>query len=146
MLVEWESLFQKGNKPEFDEIGSYVNNHMWEEINIFLNTTYHISPTLEYSGCSMQKGWNVKYKKSGRNLCVLYPESNGFKVLVVVSERDIVEVELYIETCSDYIKRLYYDIKYFNGSKWLMIQIYDLDILKETIGLIKIKNKWIKTK
>ncbi len=33
---------------------------------------------LEYSKCSLKPGWNVKYKKSGKALCALYPMEDYF--------------------------------------------------------------------
>jgi hypothetical protein len=45
-----------------------------------------VKPKLSYSGCSMDggawKGWNVKYKKSGKVLCSLYPKQGYFLALV----------------------------------------------------------------
>ncbi len=50
-------------KPTFEQINEFINNPLWDKLNKTLVSTYNVEPKLEYSKCSMQRGWNVKYKK-----------------------------------------------------------------------------------
>ncbi len=93
-------------KPTFEQINEFINNPLWDKLNKTLVSTYNIEPKLEYSKCSMQRGWNVKYKKRGKSLCTLYPQEGYFKALVIVNESNRVEVDLLINTCCDYIKNI----------------------------------------
>lgn len=86
-----------------------------------------------------KRGWNVKYKKRGKSLCTLYPQEGYFKALVIVSESNRVEVDLFINTCCDYIKKIYNEVNFFNGSKWLMIQVDSLLVLNDMLELIKFR-------
>jgi len=137
--MEWDNMFLKDNKPTLEQINKCVNNPLWDKLNRILIETYGISPKLEYSNCSMQRGWNMKYRKKGRNLCTTYPQVDCFKVLVVISERNKVEAEFLIETCGDTIKQLYHNTKFLNGGKWLMIEVDNVLVLEDTIRLIELR-------
>ncbi|NMS89642.1 DUF3788 domain-containing protein [Clostridioides difficile] len=137
--MDWQNMFFQDNKPTHEEIKEFINNPLWDKLNNALISTYNVEPKLEYSKCSMQRGWNVKYKKRGKSLCTLYPQEGSFKALVIVNERDRVEVDLFINTCCEYIKQIYSEIDFFNGSKWLMIQIDNMHVLNDTLELIKFR-------
>lgn len=69
--MDWQDMFFQDNKPTPEQIKEFINNPLWDNLNNALISTYNVEPKLEYSKCSMQRGWNVKYKK-GVNHCVLY--------------------------------------------------------------------------
>ncbi|MCC0708744.1 DUF3788 domain-containing protein [Clostridioides sp. ES-S-0190-01] len=137
--MDWQDMFFQDNKPTPEQIKAFINSPLWDNLNNALTSTYDVEPKLGYSKCSMQRGWNVKYKKRGKSLCTLYPQEGSFKALVIVNESNRVEVDLFINTCCDYIKQLYNEIKFFNGSKWLMIQIDSMSALNDTLELIKFR-------
>lgn len=69
--MNWQDAFFQDTKPTFEQINEFINNPLWDKLNKTLVSTYNVEPKLEYSKCSMQRGWNVKYKKRG-NHYVLY--------------------------------------------------------------------------
>ncbi|HBG4972428.1 TPA: DUF3788 domain-containing protein [Clostridioides difficile] len=137
--MNWQDAFFKDTKPTFEQINEFINNPLWDKLNKTLVSTYSVEPKLEYSKCSMQRGWNVKYKKRGKSLCTLYPQEGYFKALVIVNESNRIEVDLLINTCCDYIKKIYNEVNFFNGSKWLMIQVDSLLVLNDMLELIKFR-------
>lgn len=137
--MEWDSMFLQHNKPTLEDVSKCVNNPLWDKLNRTLVECYGVSGQLEYSNCSMQRGWNIKYRKKGKNLCTIYPQVSYFKVLVVISERNLVEADFLIKTCCDTIKQLYHNTKFINGSKWLMIQVENVTLLEDTIRFIKLR-------
>lgn len=139
--MEWSELFEQSNLPTWDDIGKFVNNELWQELNSFLQTTYPVLPKLAYSKCSMQKGWNLKYRKSGKSLCTLYPMQGYFIVLVVIGEKEKTETELLLPLCSEYTKTLFENTAYGSGSKWLMMDVTEKPILEDVKNLIKIRAK-----
>ncbi|MDD3269986.1 MAG: DUF3788 family protein [Syntrophomonadaceae bacterium] len=93
-----------------------------------------------YSRCSMQKGWNVKYHKSGKSLCTLYPEKEAFIVLIVIK----LELAHIIKSLEGKFEQEILDIvdsaRPFNGTKWLMIPIESEAILKNVQELLVLKH------
>lgn len=83
-------------------------------------------------------GWNVKFKKSGKSLCTVYPREGFFTVLVVVGEKEAVEAILW--ECTPELRGLYEKIRWGNGQKWLMIDLEDQgEMLADVLQLIEIR-------
>lgn len=133
--MEWSLRFNSDNKPDEKQISEFINNPLWENLCSYLESTYNVSPHIEYSRCSAQPGWNVKYKKSGRSLCTLYPEEGSFISMVSIGSKEAVEAELMLNTCTSYIRQLYEKTANFNGSRWLMIQVSSEEILEDVKAL-----------
>lgn len=70
----------------------------------------------------MQVGWNIKYKKSGKSLCTLYPMKVYSIALVVVGSHELEKAKLPMPLCSDYVQTLFNSTKSGNGQKWLEIK------------------------
>ena len=104
-----------------------------------LEDTFHISPRIEYSRCSMQGGWNVKYKKGSRAVCTLYPEEGYFICMVSVGAKEAPEAELALNGCTAYVRQLYHDTTPFNGGRWMMIEVRNGEVLEDVKDLIGIR-------
>ncbi len=128
------------NKPSMAEIRTYINSHLFEDFCKHLETEYQCKPQFEYSKCSMQFGWNIKYKKGGRSLCTIYPSEGSFLVLVVISDRERAEAEWLLPFCTEYLQQLYFDTKTGMGQKWLMIDVKNSTVLEDVKRLIAIRS------
>lgn len=102
--MEWSELYGRIHQPAYEKFSEYVNSDLWLELNSYIQETYHILPQIEYSGCSMQKGWNIKYRKGGKSLCTLYPMQGYFIVLAVIGECEINEAELLMHYAVNILK------------------------------------------
>ena len=96
---------------------------------------------MSYSGCSAQPGWNVKYKKSGRAVCALYPMQDYFIALVVIGNKEEVGVKLLIENnkLSTYTKNLYLNTVAMPMGRWLMIEVKNYETLQDIKELIALR-------
>ena len=130
----------KNYSPSLDEIVEYIRNPVFlefcEDVKIKLNA----KEQLDFSSCSWEYGWNVKFKKSGKNLCTIYPREEYFTVLIVVGKKQKEAVEDILSDCSDRIKDVYHQTKEGNGQKWLMIDLEDKDkTYEDVLRLINIR-------
>jgi AraC family transcriptional regulator len=83
-------------------------------------------------------GWNVKYSKSGKALCTLYPKQGHFIALVNIGAKESVEADLMIPLCDEYTQELYRDTKSGKQGKSLALEITNDSVLcdlKELIAL-----------
>jgi len=140
MKMIWNKL-DKTQLPSIETVSAYVNNPLWDALCKHIEEQYQIKPTLEYSGCSMQQGWNIKYKKGARSLCTLYPMEGYFIALIVIGEHERMEMELALPSFTEYLQILYRETKTGMGQKWLMINVTDSDILNDVIECIAIRRK-----
>lgn len=137
--MEWSQLYTQTRQPDFEEIGAFIENPLWGELNSYLQQKYKVSPKIEYSKCAAARGWNVKYQKSGRSLCTLYPMQGFFIVLVVIGNREMTEAELLMPCCCEYTQKLFQAVRFSCGGKWLMMQVKAADVLEDAVKLIGIR-------
>lgn len=139
--MEWNALFTAEQQPSEAEIGSYIDNGLWAELNGYLQQAYRSAPATEYSGCSMQQGWNVKYRKSGKGLCTLYPMPGYFIALVVVGKKEMNEAELLMPLCSAYTQTVFRETEDGFQGKWLMLDVKDEAVLQDVKNLVNLRVK-----
>lgn len=137
--MEWNERYPASTRPSLDDMARHTGSPLWETLCGYLERDVGASPRIEHSGCSGAPGWNVKYKKSGRSLCTLYPHDGSFTALVCIGERHSGEAEAVLSGCCAYLQELYRHTKPMNGTRWLMIGVTDADTLEGTRRLLEIR-------
>ena len=137
-MTDWQKA-DKTREPSVEILREYVANPLWDGLCAAIEADYDAKPLIEFSGCSMLRGWNLKYKKSGRSLCTLYPGKGAFSALVVIGERERPEMELLLPTFSVYLQELYRQTEVSMGQRWLMIDVTDAEILEDVKRCIFIR-------
>lgn len=115
----------RGYCPTLEEIGEYIKNPVFTQFCTDMKTRYNCNEKIEFSSCSWEFGWNVKFKKSGKNLCTIYPREGYFTVLVVIGQKEMEAVHAILEECTPELRDIYMQTKTGNGQKWLMIDLED---------------------
>lgn len=125
-MAEKDLVLDAGNTPAYDDILTYINEPAltrWKTLNSYIQEKYNIFPKITYSNCSAQKGWNVKYHKSGKSLCTLYPEKESFIVLIVI-KLELADIIKNMNTLFDpAVISIIDSARPFNGTKWVMIPV-----------------------
>lgn len=134
------NLQDKKNRPTLDEVAQYIQNPVFIQFCSEIKETYQCSETLEFSSCSWEKGWNIKFRKSGKTLCTIYPRELYFTVLIVVGKKEKEAVESILPECTSIIQELYRQTKEGNGQRWLMIDLEDKgNLYDDILRLIQIR-------
>ncbi len=143
--MKWNELFKINQVPSLKDIKFYIGKSetIWDELISFIEDTYNVSSQMSYSKCSAQPGWNIKYKKSGKSLCTLYPMEDYFIALIVIGAKEEDEVRMGIEAgmFTPYIMELYQKTAFSAGGRWLMIEVREKELLNDIKTLIKIRVK-----
>lgn len=141
--MEWSKLWDDGHEPSSQQIKEFVETPLWSDLAEHLQQTYHVQPKLFYSGCSMDKGfwkgWNLKYQKSGKPLCTLYPKRGHFIALIAVGTKEIAEADLLIQLCDEYTQDLYTRTKFGATGKSLALEVTNENILWDVKSLIALR-------
>ncbi len=128
--------------PTLEEIGEYVNNPVFMQFCSDIKTKYNCKEKIEFSSCGWEFGWNVKFKKAGKNLCTIYPRESFFTVLVVIGLKEKEAVESILSECTPVLRDIYMQTKTGNGQKWLMIDLEDKEkVYFDVLRLIDIRRK-----
>jgi len=106
-------IFDKSAQPTESQIRDFVKTELYDDLDSHLRDVYKVNPKYAYSSCAMDKniwrGWNIKYQKSGKSLCTIYPQQGYFLALVpgrsfeVRNEEALGEIKLAIECRSNEI-------------------------------------------
>ena len=139
--MEWCTLYDMNHEPKMEQIDAFVHSECWDRLREYLEDTYQVLPKIEYSRCSGKPGGNVKYRKSSRALCTLYPDDGFFTCMISIGRKEASEAELLLNTCTPYVRELYAGADVFNGGRWLMIDVTDEQILMDIIELIRTRVK-----
>ena len=139
--MDWNLLYSNVTPPTWEQVTEYIGSPLWAEFNERIQSAYQIKPCMEYSRCSMQAGWNIKYKKGGKSLCTLYPMQGYFIALVVVGSHELTEAEFLMPQCSDYVQAVFKNTKTGNGQKWLMLDVRDRGIMDDVFRLINLRKR-----
>jgi hypothetical protein len=137
--MEWHEWYGPDRAPAFEEISSLVDVNLWSEAREALEDEFQVAPRLEYSRCSMQKGWNVKYKKSGRALCTLYPMAGYFLALVVIGQKEEAGMPSMFPKLNGETQALYSRTPVSMGSRWLMLKVGDESALADLMLLVRLR-------
>ncbi len=139
----WHMLFGEDHAPSMEQISEFIGSgrKRWELLNEYLQSTYQIQPIIEYSSCSAQPGWNVKYRKKSKGLCTLYPLRDSFIVLVVVSPKQDEQVSFGMESghFSAHVKTIFSQARPMAMGRWLMIEAVDDAVLEDIKSLISLR-------
>jgi len=128
--------------PEINDFDNYIRNPLWQQFHTYMKEAYGITPKFEYSRCSLP-GWNAKFKKSGKNLCTVYPDETVFMVMIVVGKNEKEPVEKELTSFTEYVQGVYHDTEEGMGQRWLKIVFEDEDIFDDVKRLIAIRRGFV---
>ena len=104
-------LLDHSYQPTLDEIGEYIGNPVFGKFCSEIGDKYKGKEKIEFSSCNWERGWNVKFKKSGKSLCTVYPRESYFTVMLVVGLKEKELFESMLSNCTKKCK------KYMNRQK-----------------------------
>lgn len=127
--VNHMDLQNRDCRPTLDDLGAYIRNPVFSQFCAELMETYSCKEKIEYSACSMEKGWNVKFRKSGKTLCTIYPREQYFTVMLVIGRKEKDAFEAMLPDCCPAMREIYDRTREGGGQRWLMIDLEDQDEL-----------------
>lgn len=144
--MDWSVLYGPDQEPTEEMMRDFIGNPLWDTFHARIQEAYQVKPVSSYSKCSGQPGWNVKYQKSGKSLCTLYPMEGYFIALVVIGAKEEPEAELFMPHATQYVRELYEKTPFLCGGRWLMLHVTDEAILEDTLRLIALRRPVAKKK
>ena len=143
-MNETNLIQSAASEPSFEQISDFIAGPaatLWRELTTHIQDKWKASPKITFSVCAGKPGWNVKYQKSGKSLCTLYPEPQGFVALVVIKLDLIPEVMAREKEFTPYLIDMVANGKPYIGTLWLMIQVTDHRVLSDIKLLLDMKTR-----
>jgi len=138
--TKWAQAFSSDRKPTWEQIESFVDSPYWSEFNSRVQAICRASPSIEYSICHSQPGWNVKYKKASHALCTIYPEKGRFLVLVVIAPNMEPLARQVIPELSEITQGIYRASRPLAMGRWLMIPVISRTTAEDAEKLIILRS------
>lgn len=134
------NLRDKSYCPALTEIGELIKNPVFMQFCSDIKAKYKCSEKIEFSSCSWESGWNVKFRKAGKTLCTIYPREGYFTVMIVIGTKEKQAVEVILPECTAELRKIYHQTKTGNGQKWLMLDLEDkAEMYRDIFRLIDIR-------
>ena len=129
-------------RPVLADFSAYIRVSLFDDLCRIMTETCGAKPVMDFSRCSLEPGWNLKFKKSGKSLCTVYPREGFFTVMVVVARKEKPQVEAFLPRLTDTVRQIYRSTKEGNGQRWLMIDIEDdASVYGDVLRLIQIRSQ-----
>ncbi len=135
-------MSDKEHEPSDKDIFSYLGNNAteaWVDIISSLRTNYDFSPEVDYGGKNY--GWSIRYRKSGKSLCTLFPERGAFTILIVLGKKEVEQFKEHINEFSGEFVELFKCAKQFHDGRWLWIRVFKKSGTGDIKRLLIIKKK-----
>ena len=116
-------ITDKSHKPDIAEIREYISNDLFTDICRYMDEKHSALSSVEYSGDKVLLGWNVRFHKSGRTLCRIYPQIGYFKALIVVGRKEKEPVEALLPDMSPAMREAYASTPEGMGQRWIVIDV-----------------------
>lgn len=144
MSVEqnFHRMTDKAHMPTEEEIVSFIGERakkVWLELRQFIEDNYDmVSETVFYGA---KYGWTIRYRKSGKTLCSLFPETGGFTVLIVLGKKESEKALSMRDELSSKIYEFLGDTKQLHDGRWLWIRLLTTSDTVDIKKLLQIKKK-----
>lgn len=137
-----QRMYEKEKVPTDEDIKKFIGKRFakdWIELSAYLETYYDFIPETVFYG--KKYGWTVRYRKSGKTLCSLFPEVGGFTVLIVLGKREVEKVEGVLNELSTNLRTQFNNTKQLHDGRWLWIRISSTVSLEDIKKILQIKRK-----
>jgi hypothetical protein len=139
-------MLDKEHKPTEEEIEAFIGtqgSEAWREVKRFVEDNYAIQPETTFYG--KKYGWTVRYRKSRKTLCSLYPEKGAFTVLIVLGRKESEKVLTIRDALSTKVNELIGTTAQRHDGRWLWIRVTTTKDADDVKKLLRVKKRPKKT-
>jgi len=132
----------KAREPTEEEMMSFVGEKAkaaWTELRQFIEDNYDFMPETVFYGAKY--GWTVRYRRSGKTLCSLFPEKGGFSVLLVLGRKDSEKALSMRDELSTRMNTILRSTEQLHDGRWLWIRVLVMNDVDDVKKLLQTKRK-----
>jgi hypothetical protein len=135
-------LLDRDHKPGQNDIYKAIGpdaKKAWDGIQKFLDKYYRIKPETVFYGTNY--GWNIRYRKSGKTLCSLFPEKGSFSILIIFGKREVEKATGMLINLGKDIQDIILNTEQLHDGRWMWIRVHKIEEIDDIKKLILIKKK-----
>ncbi len=137
-----QRMIEKDTQPTQTKIAATLGAKAikaWKEVRGFLKENYDFDPELMFYG--IKYGWCYRYRRKGKTLCVLFPESGAFTMLVTLGKKEIEVFQQNYKTFNADTQKKFDTAYQYHDGKWIYKRVLNRSDLKDVRSLAIIKKK-----
>lgn len=122
--MEFERMLNEAHEPSDEELLTVIGvTDLWLDFRQYLEQSYDFQPEQVFYG--KKYGWTIRYRKSGKTLCSLFPEHRAFTVLVVLGRQEGDKAVAILDELSPATQALIGSATQLHDGKWLWIRVLE---------------------
>ena len=139
--MDYERMLDKTHQPTEAEILETVGQTAaWLDLRQYIETRYgDWPPELKFYG--KRYGWTVRYRKSGKTLCSLFPERGAFSVLIVLGKKEVEKALAMADGFGANTRAVLEGTEQLHDGRWLWIRVLNVDDAEDVKRLLRAKRK-----
>lgn len=140
--MQYERIYTKEPLPTLEELQSFIGDPavmVFNRLIAFLDSHYDFTMEIYYGGKNY--GVMVRYRKNGKTLLGVFPERDGFSVVLIYGKKEVALFEKAKPEFSDYLRQIFDSTKQYHDGRWMLIRVEDEQYFDELIKMISIKKK-----
>lgn len=131
-------MLDKAHRPSEEEILDTIGQTAaWLDLKQYIEENFDFAPELAFF--AKQYGWTVRYRKSGKTLCSLFPERGAFSALVVLGKKESEKALSMLDKFSPTVRTVLKDTEQLHDGKWLWIRVLNMETAHDIKALLRIK-------
>ena len=141
--MEFKRMLDNAHLPSDEEILNTIGPvGLWFDLRQYLKESYDSQPELVFYG--KKYGWTIRYRKSGKTLCSLFPEHGSFTVLIVFGRQEGEKTTEILNELSSTTRGLIESTSQLHDGKWLWIRMCEKAQVDDVKLLLVTKRKPLK--
>jgi hypothetical protein len=141
MTAEYQRMMDGTHAPLEQEITDFIGEpakEAWVKLRRFLKENYDIEPEMMFD---KKRGWDVRYRKSGKTLVTLTPEKGAIRILIVLGREESEKALSMQNELSPEMYTLIENTKQLHDGRWLWIRLFQTKDVEDIEKLLPIKRK-----
>jgi hypothetical protein len=131
-------MTNKNNKPTDKEMLKTVGKKstLWKELKSYIEKYYEFTQEIVFYG--EKYGWTLRYRRSRKTLCSLFPEKDAFTVLIVLGKKEVEKTQLMLSKLDKAVKKVFEETKQLRDGRWLWISVRkasDVELIKVLLSV-----------
>jgi len=136
----YERMLDKDHQPTETEILNTIKKaSAWLDLTQYIEENYNYVPELVFYG--RKYGWTIRYRRSGKTLCSLFPEKGAFTALVVLGKKEIERVLSMINEFDSDLRELIKSTEHLHDGSWLWVRVLNMEGSEGIKKLLSAKKK-----
>lgn len=143
--MSYERMLDKAHQPTEEEILNTIGETAaWLNLKQYIEENYDFAPELVFY--AKNYGWTIRYRKSGKTLCSLFPEEGAFSALVVLGKKEAGKALSMSDEFGPNVRTVLENTEQLHDGRWLWIRVLSSDDADDVKKLLRVKRKPKKAK